>query len=130
MGDLHCRGINNQVLKELERFVRDKYGKKHTVYGLTVERALREFLVRNVSGTARSYPRQLSDFEHPDDGMCSATHHKLYKVKQHLEEMGAWWQDKLPHAVVARYVKKEFGYDQRTIRKYVKEIYKMHELGG
>jgi len=129
MGELHCRGINNRVLKELERFVQDKYGKKHTVYGLTVERALKEFLVRNVSGTARSFPRDLNDFENPDDGMCSATHHKLHKIREALKEMGVWWQDKLQHAVVVRYVKKEFGYDQRTISKYVKEIYKMHELG-
>jgi len=44
MGELHVRGINDEVLEEFKEYVKKKYGKKHTVLGLEVENALREYL--------------------------------------------------------------------------------------
>ena len=44
MGELHVRGINDKVLEEFREHVKKKYGKKHTVMGLEVEKALREYL--------------------------------------------------------------------------------------
>ncbi|MDI6810868.1 MAG: hypothetical protein QMD80_04220 [archaeon] len=46
MGELHVRGINDEVLEEFKEYVKKKYGKKHTVLGLEVENALREYLKR------------------------------------------------------------------------------------
>ncbi len=46
MGELHVRGINDEVLEEFKEYVKRKYGKKHTVLGLEVENALREYLKR------------------------------------------------------------------------------------
>ena len=46
MGELHVRGINDKVLEEFREYVKKKYGKKHTVMGLEVEKALREYVER------------------------------------------------------------------------------------
>ncbi len=44
MGRLDVRGVNDSVLAEFKDCVKEKYGKKHTVLGLEVERALRFYL--------------------------------------------------------------------------------------
>lgn len=54
MGELHVRGINDEVLEELKEYVQKKYGKKHTVLGLEVENALRVYLEKRKKKKKRS----------------------------------------------------------------------------
>jgi hypothetical protein len=54
MGELHVRGINDEVLEELKEYVQKKYGKKHTVLGLEVENALRVYLEKRKKEKKRS----------------------------------------------------------------------------
>jgi len=55
MGQLRCRGVSDRVLEDLEKYVRAKYGKKHTVWGQTVERAISEFLAHHLLDDARTH---------------------------------------------------------------------------
>lgn len=79
MTTLSVRGINENVKKEFEKAVVQKYGKKHTVMGLEVQKALVFYLTNGKSVD----PGDLEQFEHSKVKPASTKSAHTHKVQKH-----------------------------------------------
>lgn len=85
MTTLSVRGINDDLKKEFEKAVVDKYGKKHTVMGLEVQKALVFYL----SGGKTVDFEELQDLENnggvpPKKTSASLSPHKKHRGNSNL----------------------------------------------
>lgn len=138
MARVEVRGVNDRTWESFKRFVENKYGKKHTVLGLEVERALRLYLER-ISEEQHTPTHKKKDKDTDDDeikirpgGFGSLINdenplHKgsrtMYQLREAVKGNGmleSWDEgEPVPLIAVKRMIKRIAGYDERTVKKYL-----------
>ncbi len=146
MGRLDVRGVNDSVLAEFKDCVKEKYGKKHTVMGLEVERALRFYLneltfredthtqeeevktaeKKNDAGEL-SQAKSREGYKVPKDVMFGSVrttrgHKVVMEIIAQMQEMRQWNGHNINRKIVERLAWKYGGMDPRTVKNYTDRI--------
>jgi len=110
---LSVRGLNPEIVIRFREYVRTKYGKLHTVFGLEVEKALSEHL--------EGYKKKRTTHTHTQKKIPKGFD-KIEKIAKKLnetkEEQGYITSENMRN-VIGMYA----GIDERTYRKYREALF-------
>jgi hypothetical protein len=120
---ISAQGLNPEVVENFKKFVENKYGKLHTVYGLELEKAITMYLADQGRPQGRTHTHE--EEQHRPRSSRSSKNVSKGKfedmTQQFLATAGDCETFQRPYA--ERLIKETMKvYDARTIEKYCSEL--------
>ncbi|MEA1957577.1 MAG: hypothetical protein U9N01_04400 [Euryarchaeota archaeon] len=123
-GRLSARGLDENVVEEFRRFVSDRYGKLHTVFGQELQKAMVAYLENEHTHTHKIEKEKI-----PPE---SVGFKRLLQAEQAIENSGLMSAIENGGGVYPDAVKKvmsaSVGLDHRTLNKYFDAFCSRHDL--